>query len=100
MTERKALPTEPFTDYQVVRDCEIIRHMPKGFGEGIDNNVNMQRKTLLKGVIDKYRGFWNGHTLFHTMVDMGLVENNKPSSETKLTARGLLFLRQEHNQQL
>ena len=34
--------------FEVVRDCEILHFMPSGFGDVIDNDVNLQRKELIK----------------------------------------------------
>jgi len=81
--------------FEVVRDCEILHFMPSGFGSQIDNDVNLQRKELVKACDAKSRNMWTGHSMFRTLVNMGLVEDHKPSNETKLTLRGLMFLKQE-----
>ncbi len=78
-------------DFQAIRDSEIAYFMPKGFGSGIDNCVINQRKQLLKSIRDKHNGFWVGHNAFRTLVELGLVEDKKPS---RLTIRGKIFLQQ------
>jgi predicted transcriptional regulator len=87
-------------DFQVVRDCEILFFMPKGFGEVIDNDVDLQRKQLVKSCDAKSRNMSIGHSSFRTLVDMGLVEDHKPNKETRLTLRGKLFLEQEKRMHL
>lgn len=77
--------------FQAVRDEEIAYFMPKGFGDIIDNSVVEQRKELLKGIRNKHNGYWVGHSMFTTLVSLGLVED-KPIA--RLTVRGKIFLQQ------
>lgn len=82
---------------KVITDDEIKSNMPLGFGSEIDNNVDNQRKQIVKGCLAKLHGYHVGHNLFRTLVSLGLVEDNKKNCETKPTEKGILFLRQEYD---
>ena len=45
--------------------------------------------------MQKNRNMWTGHSMFRTLVNMGLVEDHRPPNKTNLTLRGLMFLKQE-----
>ncbi len=88
---------EKFNTFEVVRDCEILHFMKAGFGDEIDNDVDLQRKELVTNCDAKKKSYWVGRSIFRIMVNMGLVEDNMPYAKTKLTRRGELFLQQEQS---
>ena len=83
-------------DYEIISDAEL-EHIfyNKNFGEKINGCVKAKRRQLLKSVLDKSNGFWNGHTAFHMMLDAGLVIDGSAYNKTKLTQRGINFMLQE-----
>lgn len=78
-------------NYQVVTDAELNDMFERGsWSKGLD-----KREQLLKSVLAKHNGYWVGSTMFHIMVDHGLIKDGKPCGCIELTKRGIDFLKQE-----
>lgn len=61
------------------------------FGRPIDESIGGKHGILIKCLKAQAQGFWSGHTIYHIMVDGGLLVDAKPGKK-RLTHLGELYL--------
>ncbi|GAB0151794.1 hypothetical protein [Marinobacterium sp. BA1] len=64
------------------------------FGDLVNGSVAEKRKLIIKNLKNQLDGYWSGHTIYNILVHGGFLHDAKTSEQKRLTALGIVFLRE------